>query len=61
MNNSFIEKVKAGSRKAFINIGNNAVGNPPDGKAKRGFIEPMPFSWAWAWLYEKPMPKRKSK
>ena len=60
-NESLLERVKSGSRKTFIGVGNMAVGNAPSDKSGRGNIEPMPFSWIPAWLHEKPMPKRKDK
>jgi hypothetical protein len=60
-NESFVEKVKAGSRSIFMGMGNVAAGNPINDSSKRGNMEPMPFSWPMFFPYETPVPKRKRK
>ena len=54
------ERCKEGSRKAFMKIGNMAVGNASNGDGQRANAEPVvPFTFIPFWAYEKPMPKRK--
>ena len=51
-------KLKEMGQKAFVKMGNVAVGN--DTKAIENNNAPVPFTGPALWLYEKSMPKREN-
>ena len=59
MRNTGLNKIKEMGRKAFVKMGNSAIGNNDEKKGFNSDNAPVPFTAPSFFVYEKNMPKRK--